>query len=92
MAGVLLCGATTAVAGPIGFVGLMVPHLVQVFCGSDLKVKIPLSALNGAALLLLSDIAGRIAGRPGELEVGIVTAFLGAPVFVMIVRKARVGK
>lgn len=92
MAGVLLCGATTAVAGPIGFVGLMVPHLVQVFCGNDLKAKIPLSALNGAALLLLSDIAGRIAGRPGELEVGIVTAFLGAPVFVMIVRKARVGK
>ena len=92
LAGVLLCGATTAVAGPIGFIGLMIPHLVRVFCGNDLKVKIPLSALDGAVLLLLADVAGRIAARPGELEVGIVTAFIGAPVFIMIVRKAKVGK
>ena len=70
----------------------MIPHLVRVFCGNDLKVKIPLSALDGAVLLLLADVAGRIAARPGELEVGIVTAFIGAPVFIMIVRKAKVGK
>ena len=92
LAGILLCGATTAVTGPIGFVGLMIPHLVQVFCGNDLKIKMPLSAVGGAALLLLADVAGRIIGRPGEMEVGIVTAFIGAPVFIMIVRKARVGK
>ena len=91
-AGVLLCGATTAVAGPIGFVGLMIPHLVRIFCGNDLKLLVPLSALDGAVLLLLSDILGRYIGRPGELEVGIVTAFLGAPVFIMIVRRAKVGK
>ena len=91
-AGVLLCGATTAVAGPIGFVGLMIPHLVRMFCGNDLKTLIPLSALDGAVLLLLSDVLGRLIGRPGELEVGIVTAFLGAPVFIMIIRKARVGR
>ena len=92
VAGVLLCGATTAVAGPIGFVGLMIPHLVRIFCGNDLKMVIPMSALDGAVLLLLSDILGRWIGRPGELEVGIVTAFLGAPVFIMIIRKARVGR
>ena len=92
LAGVMLCGATTAVAGPIGFVGLMVPHLVRAVCGGDLKVLLPLSALNGAVLLLLSDVLGRIFARPGELEVGIVTAFVGAPVFILIVRKAKVGR
>ncbi|MDO5422317.1 MAG: iron ABC transporter permease [Eubacteriales bacterium] len=91
-AGVLLCGATTAVAGPIGFVGLMVPHLVRIFCGNDLKYQVPLSALDGAVLLLLADVAGRYLGRPGELEVGIVTAFIGAPLFIIIVRKVKVGK
>ena len=92
LAGVLLCGATTAVAGPIGFVGLMIPHLVRLFCGNDLKLQIPLSALDGAVLLLLADVAGRLLGRPGELEVGILTAFIGAPVFILIVRRAKVGK
>lgn len=92
LAAVLLCGATTAIAGPIGFIGLMVPHLVSQFCGTDLKRQIPLSALNGANLLLLADLVGRYIGRPGELEVGIVTAFIGAPVFIMIVGKAKVGK
>lgn len=91
-ASVLLCGATTAVAGPIGFVGLIIPHITRIFCGNDLKYQIPLSALDGAVLLLLADVAGRYLGRPGELEVGIVTAFIGAPVFIVIVGKAKVGK
>lgn len=91
-ASVLLCGASTAVAGPIGFVGLIIPHIARIFCGSDLKYQVPLSALNGAVLLLLADVAGRYLGRPGELEVGIVTAFIGAPVFIIIVGKAKVGK
>jgi len=92
LAGVLLCGATTALTGPIGFVGLMVPHLVRIFCGADLKIQIPVSAMDGALLLILADVLGRYIGRPGELEVGIVTAFIGAPVFIMVVRKAKVGK
>ena len=92
LAGGLLCGATTAIAGPIGFVGLMIPHLVRICCGNDLKLQIPLSALEGAVLLLLADVLGRLVGRPGELEVGIVTAFIGAPVFILIVGRAKVGK
>ena len=88
----LLCGAITALTGPIGFVGLMVPHLVRIFCGVDLRVQIPVSAMDGALLLILADVLGRYIGRPGELEVGIVTAFLGAPVFILVVRKAKVGK
>lgn len=92
LSGVLLCGAITALTGPIGFVGLMVPHLVRIFCGADLRVQIPVSAMDGALLLILADVLGRYIGRPGELEVGIVTAFLGAPVFILVVRKAKVGK
>lgn len=92
LAAVLLCGATTAVAGPIGFVGLMVPHLVGMVMGKDLHWQLPCSALGGAVLLLLADVAGRWIGRPGETEVGIVTAFIGAPVFIFIVGKAKVGK
>ena len=92
LSGVLLCGATTAITGPIGFVGLMVPHLVRIFCGADLKIQIPVSAMDGALLLIYADILGRYIGRPGELEVGIVTAFIGAPVFILVVRKAKVGK
>ncbi len=89
-AGVLLCGATTALAGPIGFVGLMIPHLMRFLFGPDLKYIIPMSAAGGACLLTVSDVIGRMLGSPGELEVGIVTAFLGAPFFIMIARKAKV--
>lgn len=89
-AGVLLCGATTALTGPIGFVGLMVPHLVRLLCGADMRVLIPISAIGGASLLVISDVIGRVLGSPGELEVGIVTAFLGAPVFIMVARRAKV--
>ncbi|WP_099469694.1 FecCD family ABC transporter permease [Konateibacter massiliensis] len=90
LAGVVLCGATTALAGPIGFVGLMVPHLIRFIFGPDLKYIIPLSAIGGACLLTVSDVIGRVIGSPGELEVGIVTAFLGAPFFIFIARKAKV--
>ncbi|MCR5754949.1 MAG: iron ABC transporter permease [Acetatifactor sp.] len=90
LAGVLLCSATTALAGPIGFVGLMVPHLIRAVLGPDVRWVLPLSALAGAGLLILADVLGRLFGRPGELEVGIVTAILGAPVFVAIVRKVKV--
>lgn len=87
---VLLCGSVTALAGPIGFIGLMIPHAMRLMLGSDHRILMPASALYGAVLLLAADIIGRIAGRPGELESGIVTALLGAPVFIVIVRKAKV--
>ena len=92
LSGVLLCGAVTAVAGPIGFVGLMVPHLTRIFCGGDLRIQIPVSAVDGAALLLFADVLGRVLSRPGEMEVGIITAFLGAPIFILVVRGAKAGK
>ncbi|MFG6666072.1 FecCD family ABC transporter permease [Halomonas sp. HNIBRBA4712] len=88
---VLLCGATTAVCGPIGFVGLVVPHAARLLAGSDYRWLLPFSALGGAVLLTLSDVAGRLIAHPAELDVGIVTAFVGAPVFIWIVRNRKVG-
>ncbi|GGM00164.1 ABC transporter permease [Pseudooceanicola nanhaiensis] len=87
---VMLCGATTAICGPIGFVGLVVPHLCRLLIGVDHRWLLPFSALAGAILLILADVLGRIVARPSEMDVGIVTAFLGAPVFIWIVRKRRV--
>lgn len=89
LAAVLLSGATTAVCGPIGFVGLVVPHACRLLTGTDHRWLLPFSALAGAALLLASDILGRIISRPGELDVGVVTAFLGAPFFIWIVRRQK---
>ena len=87
LASVLLCGAATALAGPIGFIGLIIPHIVRLVFGSKM---LPLSFLGSGILLLLSDILGRIIGSPGETEVGIVTAVLGAPIFIFAIRKGRV--
>jgi iron complex transport system permease protein len=90
VAGVLLCGAATALAGPIGFIGLMVPHSVRLLAGADQRRLIPLSAVGGAAILVFSDLIGRLLGAPGELEVGVVTAFLGAPVLIAIAARSKV--
>lgn len=90
LAGILLCAASTALAGPIGFIGLMVPHLMRLLLGPDMRKILPMSALGGSCLLLLADVAGRILGRPGELESGIITALAGAPVFIFIIRKVKV--
>lgn len=87
---VILCGATTAVCGPIGFVGLVVPHVCRLLVGVDYRWLLPFSALGGAILLTLSDIVGRLAARPSELEVGVVTALIGAPFFIVIVRRQKV--
>lgn len=86
----LLAGAATAAAGPIGFVGLMVPHVVRWFTGPDQRWIIPFSAIAAALLLLASDVLGRILLAPQELEVGIVTAFLGAPVLIALARRRKV--
>ncbi|WP_448727196.1 FecCD family ABC transporter permease [Agrobacterium rosae] len=87
---ILLCGATTAVCGPIGFLGLVVPHLCRLLVGVDHRWLLPFSALGGAGLLLAADIVGRIVSRPAELDVGIVTALIGAPFFIWVVRRQRV--
>lgn len=89
-AGVILCGAVTALAGPIGFIGLMAPHLVRLMLGPDQRVLIPMSAVVGACVLTLSDVIGRLLGSPGELEVGVVTAFVGAPILIIIAMKSKV--
>ena len=89
LSAILLCGATTAACGPIGFVGLVVPHFCRLLFGSDHRWLLPFSAVGGAVLLLFADIVGRIIARPAELDVGILTAFIGAPVFIWIVRRHR---
>lgn len=89
-AGVLLCGATTALAGPIGFVGLMVPHIMRMVCGPSLRLIIPMSAIGGSVILILSDVLGRLIGSPGELEAGIITAFIGAPILIIIAMRSKV--
>ncbi|NYD24096.1 iron chelate uptake ABC transporter family permease subunit [Kineococcus aurantiacus] len=88
----LLCGAATATAGPIAFVGLAVPHLVRALTGPDQRWVLPFSCVLSPALLLFGDVLGRVVVRPGELEVGIVTALLGAPVLVALVRRRRLAQ
>lgn len=90
LAGVLLCGATTALAGPIGFIGLLATHVIRLILGSDLRFVIPMSAVTGAIILTVSDVAGRLIGSPGELEVGVVTAFVGAPILIILAMRSKV--
>ncbi|WGW10741.1 iron chelate uptake ABC transporter family permease subunit [Saxibacter everestensis] len=85
----LLCGSATAAAGPVGFIGLTIPHVVRSLVGPDLKWVLPFSAVFGAILLLVADVIGRVVAPPGELQVGIVTALIGAPVFIALVRRRK---
>ena len=80
----LLCGAATAAVGPISFVGLVVPHAVRLLVGADQRRLLAWSLVAGAGLLLTADVAGRLLVRPAELEAGIVTAFVGAPVLLLL--------
>jgi iron complex transport system permease protein len=89
---VLLCGAATAAAGPIGFVGLTVPHVARAICGPDYRWILAYSAVLAPTLLLGADIVGRVVARPGELQVGIVTALVGAPFFIVLVRRRRLAQ
>lgn len=86
----LLCGAATAVAGPIGFVGLMVPHVARWIAGPDQRWITAFTLVLAPILLLSADIVGRLVMRPGELQVGIVTAFVGAPVLILLARRRKV--
>lgn len=86
----LLCAAATAAVGPIAFVGLGVPHVARALCGSDQRWVLPCSLLLGSAFLLGADVLGRVLGGTSEVQAGIITAILGGPVFVAVVRRRRI--
>jgi iron complex transport system permease protein len=85
----MLTGAATAACGPIGFVGLVVPHVARHFAGVDYRWVIPYSGLIGGLLVITADVIGRVVVRPGELQVGIVMAVIGGPTFIYLVRRTR---
>lgn len=89
---VLLAGSSVAVAGPIGFIGIIVPHIVRALVGVDHRWVLPYCALIGAILLVAADIGARYILMPREVPVGIVTAFLGVPFFVYIARRGILAK
>jgi iron complex transport system permease protein len=84
-------GAAVAVAGVIGFAGIVVPHIVRLLAGPDHRVVLPGSAMLGAVLMLVADIAARMLVRPAELPIGIVMAIIGAPLFLHLVLKRGIG-
>lgn len=85
----LLAGGATALAGPISFVGLMVPHVIRWTFGVDQRLIIPLSAVLAPIVVLLSDVLGRVIIAPAEVPVGIVTALVGAPVLIALARRRK---
>ena len=92
LAVVVCSGAAVAAAGPIGFIGLTIPHVARAICGPDHRWVMPWSIVLGPVLLLGADVVGRLVSRPGELQVGIVTAFVGAPFFVLLVRRRKLAE
>jgi iron complex transport system permease protein len=87
----LLAGAATAAVGPIAFVGLAVPHIVRTITGADYRWLVAYCVALGPVLLLGADVIGRVVARPGELMVGVVTAFVGAPFLYVAVRRSGSG-
>jgi iron complex transport system permease protein len=85
----LTTAAAVSFAGIIGFVGLIVPHIVRLIWGSDYRRLLPLSIINGAAILLIADVLSRVVLRPQEIPVGIITALAGGPFFLWLLRKTR---
>ena len=83
-----MTAAAVALAGLIGFVGLVVPHVVRLLVGPNARLVLPLSAIFGAAFMILADLVARM---PGEIPVGVVTAVVGAPVFLLLLRRFRSG-
>jgi iron complex transport system permease protein len=81
--------AAVAVSGLIGFVGIIVPHLIRLTAGASYRVILPLATLVGAAFLIGADVVGRTVLAPAELPIGVVTAFLGAPFFLLVLRTSR---
>ncbi|NBO53710.1 MAG: iron ABC transporter permease [Actinobacteria bacterium] len=92
LAATLGTAAVVAVSGLIGFVGIIVPHAVRLVAGASYRVVLPVSLVAGAAFLILADIPGRILDNPAETPIGVVTAFLGAPFFLLILRTRQVAE
>ena len=86
IAATLGTSAVVAVSGLIGFVGIIVPHAVRLLAGASYRVIVPLSLLMGASFLIIADIPGRVLQNPSETPIGVVTAFLGAPFFLLLLR------
>lgn len=86
---VLLCGSATALAGPIGFLGLVIPHAVRSLTGPDYRWIVPFSMVSAPILLIVADVIGRVILLPGEVPAGIMTALVGAPVFVWLIRRGK---
>jgi len=86
---ILLCGAAVALAGPIGFLGLVVPHAARLLVGGDYRRIVPVCLLGGPVLILVADTVGRVIAPPAEVQVGVMTALLGVPVFVVLLRTRR---
>lgn len=92
-AAVVVCaGAAVAAAGPVGFVGLTIPHVARAICGPGHRWVMAWSIVLAPTLLLAADVVGRVIARPGELQVGVVTAFVGAPFFVLLVRRRKLAE
>ena len=85
----LITASIVAFTGTIGFIGLVAPHVARIFIGSDNRYLIPASAAFGALLLLVSDYIGRTVISPSVLEVGVVTAFIGGPMFLYLIMRQR---
>jgi iron complex transport system permease protein len=92
LAVIVLAGGATAAAGPIGFLGLTVPHVARAICGPDYRWIVAWSAVLAPILLLGADVLGRLVARPGEVQVGILTAVIGAPFFVALVRRRKLAE
>ncbi|MGE8207341.1 FecCD family ABC transporter permease [Heyndrickxia sp. NPDC080065] len=92
IAGSILTGAAVSVSGAIGFVGLVIPHLIRIVWGPNHKELLPLSILFGAGFLIIADLISRTIIQPSELPIGVITALIGAPVFAWILMKRKIGK
>jgi iron complex transport system permease protein len=92
IAATLGTAAVVSVSGLIGFVGLVVPHAIRLVAGSGYRRLLPLSLMGGAAFLILADIPGRMLTSPAETPIGVVTAFIGAPFFIYLLRTRPIGR
>lgn len=88
----ILSGCATALAGPISFIGLITPHIIRRITGPDMRILLPTSMLAAPALLLISDTIGRLIGGGAEVSVGIVTAFIGGPLLIVLLSRTRLGR
>jgi iron complex transport system permease protein len=89
MIGSLLTGAAVSVSGLVGFVGLVVPHVARLFLGPDHRLLLPAAGLLGSVFLVVADLAARLVLAPAEIPVGIVTAVIGAPFFIYLLRRSK---